>query len=74
MNHMARIFEKLEFSRTVEKTENLNKIHLVYGASNHGKRKMEFRPFLRWIFLSGDQFCIFFSKLVRDVDLILFAS
>ena len=26
------------------------------------------------IFLSGGQFCIFFSKLVRDIDLILFAS
>ena len=24
------------------------------------------------IFLSGDQFCIFFSKLVGDIDLILF--
>ena len=24
------------------------------------------------IFLSGGQFCIFFSKLVRDIDLILF--
>ena len=26
------------------------------------------------IFLSGGQFCIFFSKLVRDIDLILLAS
>ena len=26
------------------------------------------------IFLSGGQFCIFFSKVVRDIDLILFAS
>ena len=26
------------------------------------------------IFLSDDQFCIFFSKLVRDIDLILFLS
>ena len=26
------------------------------------------------IFLSGGQFCIFFSKLERDIDLILFAS
>ena len=26
------------------------------------------------IFLSEDQFCIFFSKLVRGIDLILFAS
>ena len=25
-----------------------------------------------WISLSDDQFCIFFSKLVRDSDLILF--
>ena len=29
---------------------------------------------LRWIFLSGGQFCIFFSKLERDIDLILFLS
>ena len=26
------------------------------------------------IFLNDGQFCIFFSKLVRDIDLILFAS
>ena len=26
------------------------------------------------IFLNEDQFCIFFSKLVRDIDLILFLS
>ena len=26
------------------------------------------------IFLSGAQFCIFFSKPVRDIDLILFVS
>ena len=31
--------------------------------------------FLRWIFfLSEGQFCIFFSKPVTDIDLILFAS
>ena len=35
-----------------------------------------FRKFkLRWMFISGaGQFCIFFSKLIGDIDLILFAK
>ena len=42
--------------------------NLVYVVDpGFSKTKVDF-------FLSDEQFCIFFSKLVRDIDLILFAS
>ena len=55
----------------------------LYGPPSEQKRKDRLRRVLYIetvknikadIFLSDGQFCIFFSKLVRDIDLILFLS
>ena len=53
----------------IELTNVVKRIQELYTEAEVKKIRTEVD-----IFLSDGQFCIFFSKLVRDIDLILFAS
>ena len=60
-----------EFDNPEEFREILDRIYLAHEILSN-EILFEVRNYKVVIFLSDDQFCIFFSKLVRDIDLILF--